>query len=50
MKIDPRVMEIVSKIAGDNLSKVLEDAELLVMMEGKTPERALADVLLDKRV
>jgi hypothetical protein len=44
-KVDKRIANLVKAKAGDKLDKVLEAAEELALLEGKTPERSLADAL-----
>lgn len=44
-KVDPRIAELVTRLAGDKLDVVLIQAEDLMLIEGKKAERALADAL-----
>lgn len=44
-KVDPRIASVVKNLAGDKLDIVLIQAEDLMLLEGKTAERALADAL-----
>lgn len=44
-KVDPRIANMVKKLAGDKLDVVLIQAEDLMLLHGKSTERALADAL-----
>lgn len=44
-QVDKRIAKLVTKLAGDKLDVVLIHAEDLVLLQGKKPERALADSL-----
>lgn len=43
--VDKRIVAIVIKKSGDKLDQVLTQAEDLMLIQGKTAERALADAL-----
>jgi hypothetical protein len=43
--VDPRIADMTKRIAGDRLGAVVEFAEDLILLKGKTTERALADAL-----
>lgn len=44
-KVDPRIAQVVKNMAGDKLDLILIQAEDLMLIEGKSAERALADAL-----
>lgn len=43
--VDGRIAKLVSRLATDKLDLVCIHAEDLVLLKGKSPERALADAL-----
>lgn len=43
--VDKRIAAVVVKKAGKKLDQVISQAQDLVLIEGKTPARALADAL-----
>jgi hypothetical protein len=44
-ELDPRIAAIVRRVSGDKLDQVVFYAEDLILLQGKQPNRAIADSL-----